>query len=300
MDNPKIGVITPVYCTDNNDRYQMLLDTMKSVSNERKNVDLVYVVVDDGSCKKCAEAIDEIGDDLGAIVLHQNNQGQSAAINHGVRYAISNFDVDYVTYCHSDDVFVDGGLKQRLLAIQDYNALITNELLFYQKSYIVDELSVNEMKDDIFNSIITRKSVPYNLTWTPNVFENIGGFDEKMRSGEDWEIVIRTLKYPGINVALLDVPTIIRRFHNDNLRYENCRNGERAKTINTVYSQYLKGNKLLLTKVKANMKRLANCIGPHVMRKLYSDYKSVVKPNFNRVKFDENIMILDIAQRYSR
>lgn len=82
MNNPRISVIIPVYkCGD------YLENCVNSILNQTFS-DYEIILVDDGSPDNSGKLCDELAEkNHNIIVLHQENQGQAAARNNGVKIA---------------------------------------------------------------------------------------------------------------------------------------------------------------------------------------------------------------------
>ncbi|WP_411032152.1 glycosyltransferase [Spongiimicrobium sp. 3-5] len=93
-NNPKISVIVPVYKVE-----QYLHRCVDSVLGQTyKNLEII--LVDDGSPDTCGQMCDEYGAKYNQIkVVHQKNQGLSAARNTGLKVATG----DYIAFVDSDD-----------------------------------------------------------------------------------------------------------------------------------------------------------------------------------------------------
>ena len=94
MEN-KISIIVPVYNTENQIRY-----CLDSILNQAyKNLEII--VVDDGTKDNAGNIAEEYSKkDDRIIVIHQENQGLSAARNAGLSVATG----DYISFVDSDDV----------------------------------------------------------------------------------------------------------------------------------------------------------------------------------------------------
>ena len=94
---PKVSVVIPVYNVENH-----ICKCLDSILNQTFN-DYEIILVDDGSKDKSAELCDEYGKMNAFIhVVHQDNQGVSAARNSGINAAKG----EYITFIDSDD-YVD-------------------------------------------------------------------------------------------------------------------------------------------------------------------------------------------------
>ncbi|WP_049962657.1 glycosyltransferase [Ruminococcus sp. HUN007] len=89
-----ISVIVPVY------KVEKYLDRcIDSIVNQTFK-DIEIILIDDGSPDNCSKMCDEWGErDSRIVVIHQENQGLSAARNSGIRIAKG----DYFTFVDSDD-----------------------------------------------------------------------------------------------------------------------------------------------------------------------------------------------------
>ena len=93
-NQPLLSVIIPVYKVE-----KYLRQCVDSVINQTyKNLEII--LVDDGSPDNCGKICDEYAQkDRRIKVIHQENQGVSAARNLGTKLAQG----EYITYVDSDD-----------------------------------------------------------------------------------------------------------------------------------------------------------------------------------------------------
>ena len=96
-ERPKVSIIVPVYNTE-----PWLRECMDSLVNQTLK-EIEIICVDDGSPDNCGKILDEYAKkDTRIIVIHQKNQGVSAARNAGLDVASG----EYITFVDSDD-YVD-------------------------------------------------------------------------------------------------------------------------------------------------------------------------------------------------
>ena len=92
---PAVSIIVPVY---NVEKY--LRECLDSILNQTFK-DFELILIDDGSKDKSGEICDEYAKVHSNItVVHQNNQGQAAARNNGVKIS----EADWIMFVDSDDV----------------------------------------------------------------------------------------------------------------------------------------------------------------------------------------------------
>lgn len=103
--NPLISIIVPIYGVE-----QYLEKCINSIINQTYR-DLEIILIDDGSPDRCGEICDRYAQiDARIVVIHQKNQGVSAARNAGLDIARG----EYIAFCDSDD-YVAPNMYQRLL-----------------------------------------------------------------------------------------------------------------------------------------------------------------------------------------
>jgi len=113
---PKISVIVPVY------KVEKYLDRcIKSILAQTFE-DFELILVDDGSPDRCPQMCDEWAKKDSRIkVIHQNNQGLSAARNTGIRAASG----EYINFIDSDDWVADTLLSDLYRLLIKYDADIS-------------------------------------------------------------------------------------------------------------------------------------------------------------------------------
>lgn len=102
MQNHKISVIIPVYNAEKN-LERCIMSIIKQTYSFWE-----CILVDDGSQDRCPEICDDYAkEDYRIKVIHQENQGVSAARNLGIEEATG----DIITFLDADDCLVDTALK---------------------------------------------------------------------------------------------------------------------------------------------------------------------------------------------
>lgn len=107
-NNPLISIVVPIYNVE-----QYLGDCVRSLINQTYT-NLEIILVDDGSPDRCGEMCEAFArQDARIKVLHQSNQGVSAARNHGLQIATG----AYVSFIDSDDWLASDTYEQCLDAM---------------------------------------------------------------------------------------------------------------------------------------------------------------------------------------
>ena len=95
MLHKKVTVVIPTY-----NRAHLIKDAVESVLNQTYQ-DFELIVIDDGSTDNTREVLAIYKDKLRYI--YQENQGRSAARNHGIKLAQG----EYIAFLDSSDYFID-------------------------------------------------------------------------------------------------------------------------------------------------------------------------------------------------
>ncbi len=161
---------------------------------------LELIVVDDGSTDNSVAVAESLGSAV--RVLHQKNQGPAAARNRGVQAARGEF----IAFLDADDVWLPGSLARRLqcFAESPQIGLVYGDFkLWYPAregsrawqpvpwprgaSIVKAQESGWLYPDLLLDSFVCTITVLIRRT----VFDAVGGFDESLRTGEDYDLWLR-------------------------------------------------------------------------------------------------------------
>lgn len=190
----KVSIIIPVFKTEG-----WLPDCLESCLNQTyRNIEVV--LIDDGSPDKSGEICDKYASgDARIKVIHQANQGVSAARNHGLDCATG----DYIVFVDSDDL-VDTNAIETLLRIKaesdvEFVSCSSYSLLpdgNRKPALFHDERMTN--KKEVIRRISENKigySVWGRLFKTDVIRKNRIRFDESIKFGEDYCFLLEYLFY---------------------------------------------------------------------------------------------------------
>ncbi len=145
---PKISVIIPVYKCE-----QYIEACVDSILNQTYQ-DFEIVLVDDGSPDNCGKICDELAEKYNKItVLHQENQGQAAARNNGVKIARG----EWLCFVDCDD-FVHPEILEAL-----YSAVTENNVKLSMCSAIQGEKSPSFFNDSKEVNFIVLETTEDNI-----------------------------------------------------------------------------------------------------------------------------------------
>jgi glycosyltransferase involved in cell wall biosynthesis len=163
-------------------------------------VNIEIIIVDDGSNIETKAVLNKLEDKF-CKLLTQENKGQSAARNAGIKIAKG----DYVFVLDSDD-YVEPTFCEKA-----YNLLYSNpeiKIVSCNANLIYDNQSTEIYKPEggTIEKFLFKNAVLGTSMFRKSDWENSGGYDESMRNGwEDWEFFIRLLKNSG-EAIVIDEP----------------------------------------------------------------------------------------------
>ena len=192
------------------DRLHVLAGTLASILSQRE-VELDVVVVDEGSTDGTSEFLADLSrrDPRVRVIRHDVARGLPAARNAGVAAAAA----PWVAFCDDDDVWAPDKLATQLAALD-----ATGRDWCACGALMVDEnLEVNghwrlEPDTDLVAALAHRNVVPAggsSVLVRRATLVDTGGFDESLRSAEDWDMWRRlALRGPA---AVVDRPLVAYR-----------------------------------------------------------------------------------------
>jgi glycosyltransferase involved in cell wall biosynthesis len=197
-----VSVIIPTY-----NRAFCLTRAVNSVLGQ-KGVDTELIVVDDGSTDETAGILRPLADAGRLILISQSNRGVAAARNAGLKRATG----DYVAFLDSDDEYLPGKLEAQVLdmaARPQFSVSQCREIWFRGGVRVNPGRKHEKKQGSIFlESVRLCLISPSAVIIRPEIFNEIGYFDEDFPACEDYELWLRlTCRFP---IGLLDRGLVIR------------------------------------------------------------------------------------------
>ena len=186
-----ISVIIPTY-----NRAHCIRNAVESVIAQNYE-QLEIIVVDDASRDNTEEIVASIKDSRIKYIYNQKNSGAAAARNIGIQVAQGNF----IAFQDSDDIWLEGKLKKQLEVMKQgkYGMVygcIERSYLDGHKEKIPRDTIQKEAKQGIIYPYLLAES--YISTQTilvkREILEQVQGFDEAMKSYEDYDLALRIAK----------------------------------------------------------------------------------------------------------
>lgn len=199
--NPLISVILPVF-----NRVEVVQNAIDSVlSQSYQNFELI--IIDDGSYDGTEKLLNELTHEKIRIFTNKSNQGVSYSRNIGLR----NSKGEYIAYLDSDNQWDSKYLESMIGAffrLNDADALYSGQLLYENEEPIA-------MRFASFN-----KSLMHNNSFIDlncfchhrNVLKKVFGFNEKYQCLEDWDFILRIMKF----FKIYSVPILLSKYYINN------------------------------------------------------------------------------------
>lgn len=170
---------------------QYIMEALQSIYNQTQLPEKI-IIVDDGSDAETKKILTTINHPL-IHVVHQENKGVSAARNH----AISLAQTDYILNLDADDYYEPGFIEKAvsILNLDDEIVAVSSYCRIFKKRKTIE--IVKPLGGKLKDFIVINNSRASSL-FRKQCWETVGGFDEKMQGGyEDWEFWIAILKQGG-------------------------------------------------------------------------------------------------------
>ena len=204
----KVSVIIPAY---NQGQY---LAAAVQTALDQTCPDVEVIIVDDGSTDDTAVIAQSFSDPR-VCYVYQENRGLSGARNTGIRHASG----DYLTFLDSDDLFLLDKVAILLGEMQKRPSLgfIAGQSIPIDENggpigKQFDKGLPDSLPDLLLGNPLHVGSVLLRREWQ----EQVGFFDETLRSYEDWDMWLR-LAVAGCEMGWVDQPVSLYRFHRDQM-----------------------------------------------------------------------------------
>jgi len=191
----KVSVIIPCF-----NREHFIAATVNSVFAQTwPNIELI--VVDDGCTDGSRKILESYGHRL-TILEHPGraNRGQSAAINLGLRYSSG----DYLAILDSDDLFMPEKIEKQVLFLEakpEIGLVYANCIYIDEYGKELHPMFYGDHRPPVGPEQVLEEccyNVPSNSMFRRLVFEQVGFFDETLRSAQDHDYGVRVAEITRI------------------------------------------------------------------------------------------------------
>ena len=248
---PTVKSATLAIVTRTKNRPMLLQRALQSIAQQTSQ-DYVHVILNDGGDKQqFEETLTSVPDDRRIILQNDQSVGLIAALNQAIKAA----DTAYISILDDDDTWHPDRTKTVLEYFKENPA---TKACVVKMDIVIEEVEGDTVKkidqylhpDSGDGEINLYKQCSRNyisngiVTFARGVYDELGGYDEKLLTGEDWDFGLRLLmKY---DVDLIDSETPLFYYHqrptladdNGNSVHAGVRNQEVA--INRIRNKYLR------------------------------------------------------------
>lgn len=150
------------------------------------------IIVDDGSTDNTPDVLEAFGDNPIIFVVRQPNQGQATAKNRGAREATGSL----IAFLDADDFWNNDKLEQQVDHFNNKDVAV----VYSNRTYIgLDDAPLQKQPEvkvrpsgKITDALIVENLIPFGSTVVRrDVFEKMGGFDQSLSMGIDWDLWLR-------------------------------------------------------------------------------------------------------------
>jgi glycosyltransferase involved in cell wall biosynthesis len=207
MKRASVSVVIPVY---NNGPY--IAAAVKSVLEQTRRPDEI-IVVDDGSNDNTAASVAPFQANIRYI--YQENQGEPAARNRGIRESAS----EYVAFLDGDDLWRPNKLELQMDYLRRHPscALAYSDMSTFDEAGVIDEKVSERFRIRLRSGRIFRDLFMRPLFGSGSVvlhkdcIKTVGYFDEQFLIGCDYEMWLRVSRH--FELGVIDQPLLMYRCH---------------------------------------------------------------------------------------
>jgi glycosyltransferase involved in cell wall biosynthesis len=187
------------------------------------------IVVDDGSTDETAAVVRAFGDRVRYI--RQDNQGVCAARNRGVSESAS----ELVSFLDADDTWEPMNLEKQIARFEsdaEIGMVHCAMREFDSETGETTGLYMDGGEDGVADNLLLWEGplilAPGAITVTRRAFDRVGGFDTRMKVGEDWDFCYRVAR--SFKIGFVAEPLVNYRSHNA-AAHRNVENMERGMLL---------------------------------------------------------------------
>ena len=175
---PLIGVIIPTF-----NKGQYIVETIESALNQTyKNIEII--VIDDDSTDNTAEVLAKFINKEKIAYYHQQNKGPAAARNLGISLSKGG----YILCLDSDDLLSPVFLENTISVLEADTTI--GVVYTWIKTFGTEEGIIKKGEFNLFKHL-NKNQVIVTALFRKKIWDDTGGFDEKIIGAEDWEFWIR-------------------------------------------------------------------------------------------------------------
>lgn len=186
----KVSIVIPCF-----NHGAMLAEALASIEEVRNANLLEVIIIDDGSSDPETGKILNEAQEAGYSVVAQPNRGPSAARNTGIRLAKGEF----ILPLDSDNRLRDVYLNEGVSLLRQNPAI---GVVYADAEYFGDGSGRRHVPDFNLLSLIRMNFIDVCALFRRHLWEEVGGYDEKIMGVEDWDLWLRLASYGATFVHL--------------------------------------------------------------------------------------------------
>jgi glycosyltransferase involved in cell wall biosynthesis len=244
---PLVSVILPSY-----NRAYCIIPAVESVLRQTyENLELI--IVDDCSTDNTVQVLSSISDQRLRIIRHDRNQGAAAARNTGLGAA----EGELIAFQDSDDEWcismLERQLQRRAELGPDFEVSYCAKVVHGRDdhgnfgpryaAYVppADRRCVEgEVLDEVFQKAIASTQT---IVVTKRLIQAVGGFDETLRVGVDWELTVRLAR--KTKFAFIEEPLVMTRLMDDSITHRRLDSVHTIQVVIDKHKDLLEGKRKL-------------------------------------------------------
>lgn len=249
MKEKLVSIIIPAY---NVGKY--IAQTLDSIlAQTYKNIEVI--VVDDGATDNTKEIIEKYIKNKSFIkLISQKNKGLAGARNTGLKHAAG----EYICIFDSDDIMLPNKIEKQVEFLEEHQEcdLAYSNIYHFidnnpNKTYLwkLPQYSLNAYRNLLLHGNYIN---PNSVLFRRSVYDKYGGFDESIRSAEDWDYWLK-ISYNKIKFGYLPDFLTMYRMRDNNLSADRVTMYSTALSVlekqkklrQSFYNRFLIGRKLI-------------------------------------------------------
>ncbi|MFA5077415.1 MAG: glycosyltransferase [Candidatus Micrarchaeia archaeon] len=188
---PRVSIIMP---TLNEEKY--LIEALESIKNQGDRISYELIVIDGGSTDRTIGIAKKYAD----LILHEPVKKIGVARNTGAFRARG----EYLVCANGDTIYAKGWLKNIIKPFEKRNIVAVTGRILPKDGDIVDKVFANSILHPTAY-LLSKVKMHYvdssSMAMRRDIFLKVGGFDSKLKSGEDTELLKRMKKHGKIVYA---------------------------------------------------------------------------------------------------
>ena len=259
MIKGRVTVIIPVF-----NAVEYLKESINSVA-EQDYSDIELIVVDDGSTDGSFELLQEIQSQYKMTFLYHEgriNCGSPATINLGLKQSTGEF----IAILDSDDIFLPKKISSQAKALEENPDMglvygrgkaVNSKGDFLYDILEESHIDTNDPNEMLLNCYFP---LPTNSLVRRDVYDQVGRFDESLRSGYDHDMLIRMAE--AVKFLFVPIYYFCYRRHESTLSFkaQEIRWRGAFKILNKAKSRYLYERRTLRKRLAVINYRLARAL----------------------------------------